>query len=407
MRQQRRSIVMQVLGLALATAQAGSASIARAQVNPLAPYASIATKEVNYYGPGRDAAYDLTDVMIPIGLVVPLYGPRQAEGEAIIAAAQLALADAAAQGPLPAGRRLTLVLGDESGPSWSATAAALTQLVLDKRAIAVITSANGATAHLSEQVGNRIGVAILTLASDKTTTQIDLPWIFRLGPTDAQEARTIAEDVYRRQSLHRVLLITENDHDGRRGFAEFRDAARELGAPPAASLVLDVARSDAVSVVDAVRANSSQAIVSWTRACTARTLIHALNGEGIAIPLYVTQEAAQEVSGLDLTPQGDGAVQKSGRVEVWSIAPQAQPSPMKGDFARRFREARGVAPSPVAAEAYDAVLLIAQAVRNAGPNRARVRDRIAAARNWPGMSGEISFDKEGNNLAGVRLERLR
>ncbi len=133
-------------------------------------------------------------------------------------------------------------------------------------------------------------------------------------------------------------------------------------------------------------------------------LMHALANEGIRIPVYLTQEAAQEVSG----PSNEGAEAKGelGQAAIWSIASESLPSRTRKEFARRFREARGVAPSSVAAEAYDAVLLIAQALRETGPNRARVRDRIAAVRNWPGMSGEISFDKAGNNQSRVRLARL-
>jgi branched-chain amino acid transport system substrate-binding protein len=371
------------------------------------PYASIKSRNINYTGSGREAAYDLSDSTIRIGLLVPLQGPQKADGEAIVAAARIALEDDAAQGPLPAGRRLALAVGDESGPSWGHVANALIRLVLDEQAIAVVTSANGATAHMSEQVGNRIGVATVTLASDKTTTQIDLPWIFRLAPSDVVQARTMAQDIYRDRGFRRVLLVTESDHDGRVGGTEFEEAAREFHAPPPTSLRLDPLQPDAGSMLTLIRTRTPECIVFWTRPNTARKLLQAIREGGISLPSYLSQEAAQRSAGLNYPPSGaveDKAPQDN---SVWTVAASGPASSLGESFARRYQLATGASPSPVAAEAYDAVRLIAHALRAAGANRARVRDWIASVEELPGASGLISFDNEGNSDAGVRLVRLQ
>jgi branched-chain amino acid transport system substrate-binding protein len=403
----RRNLWVEIVGIALSAFFAGSATCGNAQTEAasVTPYASIASKGADYAGPGRAAEYDLTGPAVSIGLLVPLGGPRKADGAAIVAAARMAVADVS-RNPLPGGRKLVLAIGDESGPSWSGATSSLMQLVLDKRAVAVVTSANGAAAHLSEQVGNRIGVPVLTLASDKTTTQIDLPWIFRIGPTDAQEAQAIAETIYRQRRFHDVLLVTENDHDGRGGEREFLNAARKLGAPAPVPLVLDAARPDVDLFMRTLRGQGPEAVVLWTRACTAEALISAMQAAGMTAPVYLPQEAAQDSFGSSSSRDGDSTAQASGHILLWtivsaSVAPRAQDA-----FTQRFQRETGAIPSPVAAQAYDAVRLIAEAVRAAGPNRARVRDQIAGVMDWPGASGTISFDTEGNNRAGVRLVRL-
>jgi branched-chain amino acid transport system substrate-binding protein len=81
-------------------------------------------------------------------------------------------------------------------------------------------------------------------------------------------------------------------------------------------------------------------------------------------------------------------------------------TPSRENFARRYQAATGIFPSPVATEAYDAVRLIARAVREAGPNRARVRDHISNTEDFAGVSGTISFDSQGNNHTDVCLVRL-
>jgi branched-chain amino acid transport system substrate-binding protein len=391
----------------LAVLTGGMPAHAQNEKSSQMPYASIKSRNISYTGPGREAAYDLADSTVRIGLLVPLQGPQRADGEAIVAAARIALEDDASQGPLPAGRRLALAVGDESGPSWGHVADALIQLVLDEQAIAVVTSANGATAHMSEQVGNRIGVATLTLASDKTTTQIDLPWIFRLAPSDVVQARTMTRDIYRDRGFQRVLLVTESDHDGRLGETEFEEAARELHAPPPASLRLDPLQPDVDSMLTVIRTQNPECLVFWTHPNTARKLLQAIREGGISLPSYLSQEAAQTSAELNNSPSGavgDKAPQDN---SVWTVAAFGPASSLGKSFARRYQLATGALPSPVAAEAYDAVRLIAHALRAAGANRARVRDWIAGVKDLPGASGTISFDNEGNSDARVRLVRLR
>ena len=197
----------------------------------------------------------------------------------MVAAAKIALQDAASlrsnQGP-----REALAVEDESGPSWGMVSDAVIRLMVDDEAVAIITSTSAADTHLCEQVGNRIGVPVLTLSEDRTTTQIDIPWIFRMGPSDAGKTGVTAQDK--------------------------------------------------VSEVDKATAS-------------------------------------------------------------------------RREFVTRFRQATGVAPDRVASETYDAVVLIVKALQRTGPNRARVRDELAKARDYDGVSGKISFDREGNNRGTMHL----
>jgi branched-chain amino acid transport system substrate-binding protein len=393
-----------VIAVALVVLAVASPSPAQTENTATVPYASIQSNPINYLGPGREASYDLPGSKVRIGLIVPLSGPEKADGGSIVAAARLALDDDAAQGPLPGGRSLDLAVGDESGPSWGRVANALLHLVMSDQAVAIVTSTHGSTAHLSEQVGNRLGVAVLTLASDKTTTQIDLPWIFRLAPSDTVQARTMARNIYRARGFRRVLLVTEDDHDGRLGGSEFEDAAREFDAPSPARVSVDPQKPDSGALLAELQAASPQAIVFWTRTSTAVEFLHNLHEAGIFLPTYLCQEAAQTGSGLYPGPapaKADSEV--SG---VWTVARAESVSSLWESFARRYRQVTGEPPGVVAAEAYDAVRLIARAVREAGPNRARVRDRIAGVRNLNGISGMLSFDNEGNSLGEVKLVRL-
>ncbi|MGC2251605.1 MAG: ABC transporter substrate-binding protein, partial [Acidobacteriaceae bacterium] len=371
-----------------------------------APYDSIAIDGENYAGPGRGSAWDETGSTVYIGLLAPMHGPEAAEGKALVVAANMALKDST-QRPLPGGRRVELAIGDESGPAWGHVSDVILQLVLQQNVVALITSTDGTDTHVSEQVGNRIGVPVLTLSSDATTTQIDIPWIFRIGPSDTMQAQAIAANIYREVGMKRVIVISEDDHDGRSGAAAMRQAAISLGARTPEELLLDPLRPDCNSAVKRIQAYSTQAVVLWTSAEVAQRFLPMLRASGISDPVYFSQQAAQ--AGLELTiasteKKGENAASS---LPTWTLAGQREDTGAQKSFATRYLQRTGRQPSTAAAEVYDSVCLTVRALRVTGPNRARMRDQLAHTRNYSGTSGTISFDHEGNNTTQIHLVALR
>jgi branched-chain amino acid transport system substrate-binding protein len=393
-----------------------------AQAPPAQPYAAINRDVVSYNGPGRDGAHDLAGSEIRLGLLAPLAGPHQAEGEALRRAAEMAI-DEENAASLPGGRRLTLVTRDESGP-WGHSSNEIVHLVFDDQVVALITSTDGRAAHLAEQIGNKIGVPILTLSSDTTTTEINLPWIFRVGPTDAMQAQAFARDIYQAKKLQRVVLLTQDDHDSRVGGEEFEKAARAMNAPAPVQIIIE---SEAHSAGPLLRSaereeprtsktgsryvlQDAQAVVIWTDAATANLLVERLREALPSAPFYLCRKAAQDDGSAEI--RGEAAPLPSGTrssedAGIWTTeAPDARSAPHRA-FAQRYRQRFGAEPGIGAAEAYDAVRMLAASLRQSGPNRARLRDTLGQVSAFAGASGVISFDHAGNDTSQVTLLRLR
>ncbi len=401
-----QGVLKKLLEIATVLAVSGIVFQAQAQKMPVqVPYASIASKGVRYDGPGREAAFDLEGPVIRIGLIVPLHGPQKADGDAIVTAVKMALRDASRR-PLPGGLHLALAVADDSVPPWGPLGDEIINLIVKDKVIAIVTCADGVTAHLSEQIGNKTGVPVLTLSTDPTATEINLPWIFRLGPSDVQQAQAIAENIYHVCGFQRVLLVTDRDHDGRIGGHEFIKAARRFGVPLPASLVINPLQPDPNSLLALIKAKAPQAIVFWTLPENARMLLQAIRQDGIHTPVYLSQETAQAGSGLKFPQQNTGEEKDPAAVDVYTVDSSQAETPSRESFVHRYRLATGAFPSPAAAEAYDAIRLVAHGLREAGPNRARVRDQISKARDLAGVSGTITFDDQGNNRTNVYVIRL-
>ena len=365
------------------------------------PYAAINRDAVSYNGPGRDAAHDLAGPEIRLGLLAPLAGPRQAEGQALRRAAEMAIEEENAAS-LPGGLRLALAVRDETGP-WGRASSEIVHLVFDDQAVALITSTDGGAAHLAEQVANKIGVPILTLSSDTTTTEINLPWIFRMGPTDAVQARAFARDIYQNQKLQRVALLTQDDHDGRAGGEEFEIAARELNAASPQRIIVEpdkLAGDELRKTLEGVQARRDldrRSQGQFARGAPAGGLAHARRSTFAARP-------HKAIGAIPAQPHCRACASED--PGVWTTqAPEAQSTPHEA-FAERYRQRFGVAAGIGAAQAYDAVRIVAASLRQSGPNRARLRDALAGITSFPGASGVISFDHAGNDTSPVTLFRL-
>jgi branched-chain amino acid transport system substrate-binding protein len=387
-------IVVGFLGEQHAWSQAAKSSAA--------PYASIAKDGESYAGPGGSAAYDVRGPVLRIGLLAALHGPGKPDGAAMVAAARLALRNLSAR--LPSGQRMELVVGDESGPSWGHVAKAVMQLALEHNSLVLITPESGAEAHLTEQVGNRLGIPVLTISGDPTTTEGDIPWIFRLGASDHAEAREILQTMH--GGAGSMLLVAEKDEDGVEGARAVDESARKAGLPVPAPVMLDPLRPDYSSVVQRLTRGHFQALVVWTRAATAGALLKRLRAAGISIPTYLSQQAAQPQSGFGFPLSGDGGRAMGASESVLAPKNTGASQSARSTFIRQYVKTTGILPSPAALEIYDAVQLTVRAVQAVGPNRDRIRKYLAGVQNFHGVSGAISFDSQGNCRTRLRLMHL-
>jgi branched-chain amino acid transport system substrate-binding protein len=66
-------------------------------------------------------------------------------------------------------------------------------------------------------------------------------------------------------------------------------------------------------------------------------------------------------------------------------------------FIEHLTQTRGHTPDYAAALTYDGTRLLIEAIRRAGPNRARIREALTQVSPWPGIAGPIHFDGTGQN----------
>jgi branched-chain amino acid transport system substrate-binding protein len=223
------------------------------------------------------------------------------------------------------------------------------------------------------------------------------PWVFTLAPDDSAEGSFIAEFAVGPLGARTIAILYDNDEYGRGLRDGVRAALTQRGrrlsgeapigavcAPTGATLGGEAS----IALVTPPRAPPDVVVIAGrTRdaACIGRQVaarapgVQLIAGDGVEIDSAFVRELG-------------GAADSVYVVAFWYAA---LPHPGLDAFVAAHRRIVGRAPTASEAMQFDALLLLAQAIRDVGANPAAVRNYLAdlgASRPpYPGVTGPISF----------------
>ena len=239
--------------------------------------------------------------------------------------------------------------------------------------------------------GKRALVAVSPTANGTLVTRVN-DWVFRVCPVVSRQAAALAR--YAADTLHlpSIAIVYRNDASGKdfsRAFAaEFeRSGGVVVERDP---FVEELPDFDAFAI--RMTRRGARGVVFSGNAPEARMLLRALRSAG----------GTQAVLATNPPAAGDTAALRefTGVRYVSLFAAQLATDTAPARFTAQFSRATGAPPDHWAALGYDAATLIGRAVHAVGPDRARVRDWIAATGRenpaYDGVTGRIAFDSVGD-----------
>lgn len=299
---------------------------------------------------------------------------------------------------------------------WRAGVSLLTRMVYDEQPLALLGSVDSATTHLAEQVVAKAQLPLLSpVTTDKSLTLAGVAWMFAFAPADTALARTLAEAVLAEESgatensaarkseienpKSEILLLSGTDHESRLTTREvMREFSRRnqlpdtrfeiapaLPVPPEVLAAID--RSPPTTIVLVATPEDS---ARWLIMLRERLAVHP---PATTAPRFFGSHTMGRARFFELA----GAAAEGVRFPLlWDPATAL---PAASSFVARFRAIRGHAPDYAAVYTYDATRLLTAAVRQAGPNRVRIREALISLSPWSGLAGPVHFDGTGQNTA--------
>jgi ABC-type branched-subunit amino acid transport system substrate-binding protein len=304
-----------------------------------APYRTAEPMPRSYDAPARVAE-----------AAIGLFGPgdaRHETGGTIYCGVALALEEANRGGGFR-GAPFRLISRWHDDP-WRGGASAVVKLAYADNVAGVIGGLGGETAHLAAQIAAKALLPVVdAVGTDESVNQAGLPWIFSCAPGDSAIAAWMKE----RAGGEACALACGIDHDSRRLGAKAQAALPNV----ARRVEVDADEESAAALLAESGARVAVVIArARTTAAVARMLpgpMRVLGGPAAASRLY--------------------AAQGGRRVETPVLRPGHEA--IRQAVEKRF----GVAADVFAVLAYDAARALVESIREAGLDRARVRDRLAA-----------------------------
>jgi branched-chain amino acid transport system substrate-binding protein len=214
-------------------------------------------------------------------------------------------------------------------------------------------------------------------------------FVFRNRESGGLHALEMARFLARRK-LTRVALFSADSANSLTYTQEFKRHFPALGGSVVYAVDYDPGGQDFYTEIAKAKGSNPDALyISSAGGIDAGILIKQLRQSGLNAPIFGTPAFSLQDVVKAAGESANGVV---------FTAPAFDPEdPKIRGFTEAYQKKFGIRSDVFAANAYDAMMLLAQAIKSCGgDDSACLRDYLYAVRDYPGVSGITSFDKNGD-----------
>lgn len=326
---------------------------------------------------------------IRIGEVGSLTGTDASFGESTHKGILLAVNEINASGGI-GGRKLELITLDDQGKPSEAVLA-ITKLIQQQKVQAVLGEVASTRSIAMAPIAQQFRVPLISPSSlNSKFTKIG-DYIFRVCFVDVFQSQVMADFAYDKLKARRVAILRDINSDySRDSAAYFEEVFKKRGG----EIVIDQSYSggdiDFQSQLTAIRAVHPDVILVPGYYMEIGLIARQAASLGLKVPLL----GGDGWDSPSLGQIGGTAIQGSYYVGHFS---SLDTSPTVQKFIQAFKKTFGIEPNSLAALAYDATLLLADAMkRSSSASSEDLRSALATTQNFQGVTGKITINAERN-----------
>jgi branched-chain amino acid transport system substrate-binding protein len=344
---------------------------------------------------------DATGGEILVGEYGSLTGAEATFGQSTHNAIMLAVDEINAAGGV-SGRKIKVLTEDDQSKAEEA-ANAVTKLISQNQVVAVLGEVASSNSLAAAPICQSNKVPMITPSSTNPSVTEKGDYIFRMCFLDSYQGQSMARYISQDLKLKNAAVLIDNKSDYSTGLAKFfSEAYVAAGGKIVATQSYAKGDSDFRAQLTAIKAANPQVIF---------------------VPGYYNDIGQIAIQARDLgmkMPLAGGDGWESPKlIEIGGKALEgcfysnhyfaADPAPQVRDFVQKYKERYGATPDALAALAYDAARVLADAIKRAGKTDGpALRDAIAATKGFAGVTGTINLgadrNPEGKKLVIVEIK---
>jgi branched-chain amino acid transport system substrate-binding protein len=336
------------------------------------------------------------DDTIKIGEYACLTGQTASFGTASHQGAQMAIDDANTKGGI-LGKKIKLITeDDQSKPGEAATA--VRKLISRDHVVALIGEMVSSRSLEAGPIAQQNKIPMVSGSSNPNVTKIG-NYVFRVCFVDSFQGTVMAKFALESLKKTRIAVLTDVRQDYSVGLSQFfKEYFTKNGGTVVAEQSYSSGDQDFKAQLTSIKAANPEAIfVPGYYNEVGRIALQARE-LGITVPLM----GGDGWDSPTLTQIGGAAMEGNFFANHFSTEDQ---SPVIQDFIREFKARFNRDPDALAALGYDAAKVLLDAMVRAGSTEpAKVRDALAATKDFQGVTGKITIDENRNaNKSAVVL----
>ncbi len=350
----------------------------------LALFIAVAAAMAASLGAGAAFAATGKPVEAKIGVIAIVTGQGAAYGEAITNGFKLARDEINARGAV----KIDLVIEDSSGKQEQALSAAQ-KLINSARVVAILGPTLSTEMKVVGPEANASGVPIMgTSTTAQGITQIG-KYVFRNALPESLAIPASIGKAVKKYGIRKVALLYGNDDVfTKSGFDTMKKVAEDLELKILTIETFQKGQADYKAQLTKIKSLNPDAVFCSALYEEGAVILSQARKMGIKVP-FVGGNGFNSPKVIDIAK--DAA---EGLIVATPWFAEKNDKKVKA-FVAKYQKTYGKKPDQFAAQAYDALYIMAEALRKAGKaDRAALRDALAGIRDFNGVLGKFSFDAE-------------
>jgi branched-chain amino acid transport system substrate-binding protein len=335
---------------------------------------------------------------VPIGVILPLSGGGASLGKACLNGVQLAADDfnADSAGSL----RVRLIVEDDQLKPAVGVSVFQKLTSVDKVKAVIGPLSSGVTLAVAPLAENAHVVILSPGASAPALTTAG-DYIFRNELSEQYGAKIQAELAIKPLGFKRIAMFYPNNEYGVGTATVFRESYAQLGGKIVGDEAFQPETTDFRTALTRIkRANPDAIFVIFQD-----EIVNIVKQKTeLAVPgtIYTTPVIEDSAILHDLGSLAEGIIHTH-----YGTFDSNASTGRSAEFVKRYVARFGQTPTYYSAQGYDAGALLFRALKDAGGNTDSIKSALHQIKSFPGVTGETSFDKNGDVTKPVSLRIIR
>jgi len=329
---------------------------------------------------------------IKIGALFAVTGPAAFLGEPERNSARMVIDEINKAGGVK-GRKLELVAYDTAGDATKAVQLA-TKLIKDDKVVAIIGPSTTGETMAVIPVTEKEQIPLISCSAGSKITDPIKKWVFKTAQNDALAVGKIYEYLQKTKQT-KVSILSVSDGFGASGREQLKSQAAKYGITIVSDDTYGPKDTDMTAQLTKIRSTHAQAIICWGTNPGPAVIAKNVRQLGIKTPLFMSHGVSSKKF-IELAGEAaEGIKLPSGKVVVADVLPGSdkQKKPLMAfvmDYQKHYK-AEG---DHFGGHAWDAVMLLRNALENGADTAAAIRDQLEKTRSFAGIGGSFNYSPQ-------------